>query len=161
MMKPTIYIETTIPSYYHNVRKDSDLVVLSQWTREWWDKSQHEFNLLTSAAVVDELSRGSHPLKTEKLAMLEGLPLLPITKVVTDVAQVYVARKAMPADPKGDALHLALASVYKCDMLLSWNCRHIVNYQKAGHLKQLNSELGLPTPMLLTPLELLNRDFSK
>ena len=121
-MKLTIYIETTIPSYYHNVRKNPELEVLAQWTREWWTKKRHEFNLVTSAAVIDELSQGNHPLKAEKLWLLESVPLLPITKQVTDVAQVYVIRKAMPADPKGDALHLALASVYKCDMLLSWNC---------------------------------------
>ena len=158
-MKQTIYIETTIPSHYHNVRPAPEMVVLSQWTREWWDKRRHEFNLVTSAAVIEELSRGEHPLKKDKLALLHGVPLLPVTDEVIATARVYIARKAMPADPKGDALHLALASVYKCDMLLSWNCRHIVNYQKAGHLKQLNSELNLPVPALITPLELLNREF--
>lgn len=160
-MKQTVYIETTIPSYYYNSRKNAELEVLSKWTREWWDDRRHEYNLVTSAAVLEELSRGDHPLKAEKLALIEKVPLLPITDEVVGVAHVYVARKAMPNDPKGDALHLAFASVYKCDMLLSWNCRHIVNYQKMGHLKQLNSELRLGVPLLLTPMELLNRDFSK
>lgn len=160
-MKQTIYIETTIPSHYHNVRPAPEMMVLSQWTREWWDKRRHEFNLVTSAAVIEELSRGSHPLKKEKLALLDGVPLLPTTEEVVAVARVYIARKAMPADPKGDALHLAFASVYKCDMLLSWNCRHLVNYQKVGHLKRLNSEMNLPVPALLTPFELLHREFSE
>ena len=160
-MKPTIYIETTIPSYYFNSRKDAELQVLSKWTRDWWDGWRQDYNLVTSAAVLDELGDGNHPFKKEKLALLEELPLLPLTQMVVDVAHVYVARKAMPNDPKGDALHLAFASVYKCDMLLSWNCRHIVNYQKAGHLKQLNSELRLGVPMLVTPMHLLNQDFSK
>ena len=161
MMKPTIYIETTIPSYYFNSRMDAELQVLGKWTREWWDEKRHEASLVTSVAVLEELSRGNHPFKNEKLALIEKLPLLPVSQMVIDVAHVYVARKAMPSDPKGDALHLALASVYKCDMLVSWNCRHIVNYQKAGHLKQLNSELGLGIPMLVTPMELLNRNFAK
>lgn len=160
-MKPTIYVETTIPSYYFNSRDDAELKVLSRWTREWWDGQRHEGNRVTSAAVLEELSQGNHPLKREKLALVAQLPLLPVTQDVIDVARVYVARKAMPNDPKGDALHLALASVYKCDILVSWNCRHIVNYRKAGHLKQLNSALGLGVPMLMTPMELLNRDFSK
>jgi hypothetical protein len=158
-MKPTIYIETTIPSYYFNSREDAELKVLSKWTREWWDERRHEANLVTSLAVIEELSGGNHPFKKEKLALMDKIPLLPVTQKAIDVARVYVARKAMPNDPKGDALHLALASVYKCDMLLSWNCRHIVNYQKAGHLKQLNGELRLGVPMLLTPMELLNRNF--
>jgi predicted nucleic acid-binding protein len=160
-MKPTIYIETTIPSYYFNTRKDAELQVLSKWTREWWDEKRHEASLVTSTAVLEELSRGNHPFKAEKLALLEKIPLLPTSQQVIDVAHVYVARKAMPNDPKGDALHLAFASVYKCDMLVSWNCRHIVNYQKAGYLKQLNTELRLGVPMLVTPMELLNRSFDK
>ena len=67
MMKPTIYIETTIPSYYFNSRMDAELQVLGKWTREWWDEKRHEASLVTSVAVLEELSRGNHPFKNEKL----------------------------------------------------------------------------------------------
>jgi len=62
-MKPTVYIETTIPSYYYNQRKASDLVVLSQWTRDWWDNERKHFELVTSLAVIEELEQGKHPQK--------------------------------------------------------------------------------------------------
>ena len=64
----------------------------------------------------------------------------------------------MPADPRGDALHLALASVAKCDMLLSWNCRHIVNPRKAEHIESLNTKMHLHIPRLFTPFELLKME---
>lgn len=134
------------------------MVASCEWTRDWWDNYRHDYNLVTGAAVIEELSEGNHPLKAEKLALLDGLTLLPANEEVNRIAKVYIVCKAMPDDPKGDALHLALASVYKCDILLSWNCRHIVNYQKSGHIKQLNTSLGLHVPALLTPLELLNRE---
>ena len=61
----------------------------------------------------------------------------------------------MPADPAGDALHLAIASYHKYDFLVTWNCRHLANANKFGHLRRINTLLGLFVPALVTPLELL------
>ncbi len=61
----------------------------------------------------------------------------------------------MPADPSGDALHLALASYHECDFLLTWNCQHLANANKFQHIRIINVMLGLHVPSLVTPLELL------
>ena len=61
----------------------------------------------------------------------------------------------MPRDPVGDALHLALASYHKCDFLLTWNCKNLANANKFGHIRRINGLLGLYTPNIVTPLELL------
>ena len=58
----------------------------------------------------------------------------------------------MPADPGGDALHLALASYHKCDFLVTWNCQHLANANKFGHIRRVNAMLGLFVPALVTPL---------
>jgi hypothetical protein len=63
-----------------------------------------------------------------------------------------------PADPGGDALHLALASYHRCDFLVTWNCRHLANANKFGHIRRVNVLLGLFVPALVTPLELLGDD---
>jgi len=65
----------------------------------------------------------------------------------------------VPAEALGDADHLALASFYNCDMLVTWNCRHLANANKAGHIRRVNALLGLRTPLLVTPLELLEQDY--
>jgi hypothetical protein len=61
----------------------------------------------------------------------------------------------MPEDPAGDALHLALASFPKCDYLVTWNCRRLANANKCGHIREINRRLGLKSPDLVTPQELL------
>lgn len=61
----------------------------------------------------------------------------------------------MPANALGDALHLAVASFYQCHFLLTWNCKHLANANKFGHIQRINSMLGLYNPLLITPLELL------
>jgi hypothetical protein len=44
-------------------------------------------------------------------------------------------------------------------MLVTWNCRHLANANKAGHIRRVNALLGFRTPMLVTPIELLEKDY--
>jgi len=61
--------------------------------------------LLSSAAVLLELSQGEFPGKNDAIALISSLEPLVITREVTDVVSEYIARKLMPHDPRGDALH--------------------------------------------------------
>jgi hypothetical protein len=152
---PKVYIETTIPSFYHEVRTEPDMVARRAWTRQWWDQRRTTFELVTSDAVVDELERGDHPVKEGALALIERVELLSIEPEIADIVAAYIRHRVMPDDPLGDALHLALASFHKCDFLLTWNCRHLANANKFGHIRRINTVLGLFVPTLVTPLELL------
>ena len=50
-----------------------------------------------------------------------------------------------------------LALAYrKCEFLVTWNCQHLANANKFGHIRRVNSLLGLYVPVLATPLELLD-----
>lgn len=110
---------------------------------------------MTSDAVVDELEGGDYPSRADCLSLIASLPLLAIAPPVIEIVGTYIARRVMPADPAGDALHLALASFHRCDFLVTWNCRHLANANKFGQIRRVNSLLGLYVPTLVTPLELL------
>ena len=73
-------------------------------------------------------------------------------------SRVYIEHQGLPRNPVGDALHLALASYHKCEFLLTWNCEHLANANKFGHIRRINALLGLFIPALVTPLELLGDD---
>ena len=60
----------------------------------------------------------------------------------------------MPQTQTGDAVHLAYASYYKMDFLLTWNCSHLANANKKDHIRRINAMMNLPTPEIITPLEL-------
>jgi hypothetical protein len=154
-MNRKVYIETTIPSFYHEVRTEPDMVARRQWTREWWDDHRSGYDLVTSEAVVDELETGDFPQKIDALALIESISLVDIDDAVADIVDAYIKHHVMPADPAGDALHLALASYHRCDFLLTWNCRHLANANKFAHIRRVNGILGLFVPSLVTPLELL------
>ena len=118
-MKPRVYIETTIASAYYETRQSPDVVARRDWTREWWDDHRGEFDLFTSQAVKHELQRGVYPHQAEAVAMLNNIPVLDIGTDVREAALAYLTNFVMPSDPGGDALHLALASVHRCDYLLT------------------------------------------
>ena len=157
-MPTRVYIETTIPSAYFNTRLEPESVARQNWTREWWDERRLLYEVVTSDAVLEELSCGTLAVTQSRLNLLHNLPLIEITPHVEEVAATYIEHKLMPVDSQGDALHLALASVHKCDILLTWNCRHLANYNKAAHIRLVNTELGLHVPTLITPFELLEGD---
>jgi hypothetical protein len=154
MMKPTVYVETSIPSFYYEVRSELEMVVRKQWTQQWWAQANDKYVLVTSVAVLNELNQGNFPGKEQAIELIAALPRLPLEPAILQIGQTYIAHKLMPADPGGDALHLAIASYHKCDFLLTWNCRHLANANKFGHIRRINTLLGLFVPQLVTPLEL-------
>jgi predicted nucleic acid-binding protein len=155
MSKPRVYIETTIPSVYHTTRTTPPMVAQRDWTRRWWDEAGERYELVTSNAVIDELSGGEYPSRAAALHLISGLPILTFSPAISEIVRTYFAHRLMPYDPAGDALHLALASYHRCDFLLTWNCRHLANANKFGHIRRVNNMLGLYVPVLTTPLELL------
>jgi predicted nucleic acid-binding protein len=125
------------------------------WTREWFDASEGIDQLVTSSAVLEELERGDFPNREAAIEMIAGLSPLPITDEIREIVQEYIKRLLMPADPSGDALHLALASYYGCDFLVTWNCKHLANANKFDNIARVNGILNLWVPKLVTPLELI------
>ena len=58
-MKPKIYIETSVVSYYTNYpSRDIVTAARQQVTREWWEESLNQFDTYISALVLEEASGG-------------------------------------------------------------------------------------------------------
>jgi predicted nucleic acid-binding protein len=150
-----VYVETTIPSFYYTTRSGLAARAQQEWTRRWWEVARERYSLVTSEAVLDELCDGDYPSREAALALMRDLPWLEVTPAVPEIVDAYVRHRLMPADPTGDSLHLALASYHKCEFLVTWNCRHLANANKFGHIRRVNNLLGLYVPVLATPLELL------
>ena len=84
---------------------------------------------------------------------------LAIESEIAEIVETYIRHKLMPNERGGDAVHLAIASYYKCDILLTWNCSHLANANKFNHVRRVNTLQGLFVPVLTTPLELLGEDY--
>lgn len=152
---PSVYIETTIPSYYYTARTSAQAVAWHRQTRLWWDHVRSGYSLVTSEAVLAELANAPSDRAVVRRSLLEGVSLLELGAAVDRIAAEYIAQRLMPNDGGLDAVHVAAASLHGIDYLLTWNCKHLANANKAKHLAAINSKLGLHVPGLFTPYTLV------
>ena len=92
------------------------------------------------------------------LALVVDLPRLALTSEVSELAGYYVHEGAMPLNDLGDSFHLAFASWYRVQYLLTWNCKHLANANKFEHIALLNNRRRLVSPTIVTPEQLLELD---
>jgi predicted nucleic acid-binding protein len=153
-----VYVETTIPSFYHETRTQPEFVAWRELTRQWWSDAAEQYELVTSFTVLRELAEGTRSRVRLRVELLHAIPLLVPTPKIDEIVEVYLQHRLMPRRPSAaDATHLALASYYACDFIATWNCRHLANPNKATHIRRINSALGLHVPELVTPQDLLRR----
>ena len=152
-----IYIESTIPSYVV-ARPARDLLQAArqQITRDWWDLRRGKHKLFASQLVLDEIAFGEKTMAQLRLDLLQGVPLLQTTDGVKGFARKILASGLLPATADRDAAHIALASAYEMDILLSWNCRHIANAALQAGLRRLAEAAGFTLPVICTPEELMD-----
>ncbi len=77
-MKPKVYVETSIPSFYYEVRTQPDMVARREWTREFWNQATDNYLLVTSLAVLDELNRGNFTAKNEAIKLISDFLFVPL-----------------------------------------------------------------------------------
>lgn len=73
-MKKRVYIETTIPSFYFEPRSDPEMVARRDWTRRWWADAGVRYELVTSVAVLEELSRAGRVRGSTRLLATHRAP---------------------------------------------------------------------------------------
>lgn len=151
-MRKSVYLDSTIPSYLFDERESIKTYV--EVTKKWWDEERQNFDIWISEETIAELGKGDYPNKAEIIECISQIPVLPLDASLVSIAQIYLENYLMPRTLTGDALHLAYASYYKIDFLLTWNCNHLANASKKQHIRIINSRMNLFTPEIITPLEL-------
>jgi hypothetical protein len=153
---PSAYLESTIPSYLV-ARSSRDLITIAhqQLTYEWWTTAAERFELYVSEAVLDEIRAGDPGCAARRLEMVADLPVLAFSEDVESLIRAYDRRLGLVGSAAADLPHFAYAVAYKMDYLVTWNCAHIANGQIIRRLLAVNSEIGRPTPVIVTPEELL------
>ena len=124
-----------------------------------------------SLALWEEFARGSHTLvlSAHTLRELQGAPesvrrrvlevprehqmLLADSEEALELAEAYVRRGIVGPGSHADALHVALATVGRVDVLVSWNFRHIVNLGRIRLFNSVNIGQGYGMLEIRTPKE--------
>ena len=149
-----IYIESTIPSYVV-ARPARDLLQAArqQLTRIWWDSQREKHELFTSQVVLEEIAAGERAMAQRRLQIMAGIAVLDSTPAIESLAATVLKSGLLPATAVGDAMHIALATAHRMDILLPWNCRHIANPAIVGRLRRLAERQSQILPEVYTPAE--------
>jgi predicted nucleic acid-binding protein len=152
-MKQRIYIDTSVIGGYF----DEEFEIA---TKQLFDRIiNKDFIVYFSEVNETELEFAPEHIKNVKnLIPVECLRYIEIEEEVEILTQTYITEKALGKSSENDAYHIALASVNRLDCLISWNFKHIVNFDKIKMFNSINLRLGYPLIDIRSPLEFLKND---
>ena len=155
-MKARVYLETSVVSYLAS-RQSRDLIVAAHQalTIEWWEARRQDFELVASVYVIEECAQGDTDAARRRLALIQGVAILPVSAQSESLATALLAGSALPAHARLDALHIACAALNGVDYLLTWNCKHIANFERLPAVERICRENGFEPPRICTPAELM------
>jgi predicted nucleic acid-binding protein len=122
-------------------------------SRAFFDRVRDgRFQLVVSALVEDELSQAPPQVRDWFGRFRAGADSVAITDDALALRQAYLAAGIVTPKSVNDALHVALATVGNCGIIVSWNFRHIVHYQKvplynAVNILHRHAELDIRSPL--------------
>ena len=150
-MKIRIYIDTSVIGGCEDEE-------FSQWSIQLFE----EFRKGIRVAVISDLTRREVEKAPENVKkVLLSLPLtnvenVSLTKEAETLAKKYIQDGVVGAKHIVDAQHIAIASVERVDVLVSWNFQQIVNIDRIHAFNAVNLKLGYPMLEIRSPREVIH-----
>lgn len=150
-MKQRLYIDTSVFGGFFDVE-------FEEYTKPLFDRiSMGEFIVLFSTVTQEELADAPtqvqnivRQLRSAQTEFLEE------TEEAVDLATQYIAEKVVGESSYADCLHIAMATISRADLLVSWNFKHIVNVEKIRGYNSVNIKLGYKQLEIRSPRDLMN-----
>lgn len=145
-----VYIDTSVVGGIF----DSEFDV---FTKMFFDKAfRGEILLIVSDLLEEELINAPNDIKTFfKTLPPSQLEYVQLAKDSIALAEIYIAEKVVGETSRADCRHIALATINKADVLVSWNFKHIVNLKRIRGYNSINLREGLQTLEIRSPKELM------
>jgi len=148
-MKQRLYLDTSVFGGFFDEE-------FSEFTQPLFERLRNgEFKLLFSSATQEELEDAPGNVKLLVKSLNEEFTefIEPDNEAV-ELATQYVMEKVVGQTSFADCLHIALATIYRADYLISWNFKHIVNIKRIQGYNAVNIKNGYKELEIRSP-----RDF--
>ncbi len=152
--KIRIYIETSIISHL-------DATDRPDWMKEtlllWKELQAGRYEAVVGAPVMAELEKCHEPKRTFMFEQLDKIKfdLVAGTDESKRIASEYISLGGLPRKSRTDAAHIALATLANCDVIVSWNFSHIVNFKAMTAVDTVNTHERLKPIRIVSPTILL------
>ncbi len=150
MTPVTLYLDNSVLGGYFDAEFEAA-------TRKLWvlaEAGQYRF----VASVVTEREAARAPERVYNLFLdtfTDPESLLGMESRAIALAQSYVDHKVVSPKYLDDARHVAAATTHGIGVIVSWNFRHLANYQREAGFNRVNLEYGYPTVRIISPQELV------
>ena len=114
-----------------------------------------KFSLIISDLIHRKIEGAPKEVQSFFRAMLPLAEIAQITKETLLLRDAYIASGILTAKSIDDALHVAIATINECQLIVSWNFKHIVHYQKIPLYNAVNILNGLQQIHIFSPMEVI------
>ena len=115
-----------------------------------------EFVVLPCTETLRELAKAPDPVRGVWKALPPQLvEELAISAEAANLAREYINANVLDPASESDALHVAVATVAGADLILSWNFKHIVNFNRIKGFNSVNANQGYRPMTILSPIEVI------
>ena len=145
-----IYIDTSVVGGFYDKEFD-------EGTKSFFKRVENsEVILVVSELLLAELLRAPERVRNHlnKYSKTQ-IEIVELTEESKLLADQYIAEKVVGATSKADCQHIAIATINKVDVLVSWNFKHIVNLKRIRGYNSVNLKNNYPMLEIRTPLEIL------
>ena len=147
----TVYIDTSV----FGGKFDSEFKL---WTELFFDKVfESDLKLIYSDVAEEELTGSPQQVRDfVKTIPPKNLLKTKLTEEAILLAEKYLEEKVVGKSSRADCYHIALATILKADILVSWNFKHIVNIQRIHGYNAVNLKNGYHILEIRNPREIFD-----
>ncbi len=157
MKKERYYLDTSIINHSVSLQNPE----FNADTKKFLNQlKKGDFKAYTSELVLEEIKRTSEPKVTTLLNALSDLNLedLEINKEIEELAEEYIKFEVLSKNHLYDAIHIAIASYYDMDAIITWNFEHMIKKKTKQKVPLVNSSKGYKPIDFYTPQEVIDDD---
>jgi hypothetical protein len=153
--KLRIYLDTSVINFLFA----KDVPDFRRITEDFFEVYAQQCELYGSDVLLEELDRDPDECRKQRhMTVLRdhGVKILPRSRdyEVAHLADSYLQQQVVPFKKRDDALHVAYATVFEMDVLLSWNFKHLANIRREARFVSVNQAEGYwRTPRIVSPME--------
>ena len=88
----------------------------------------------------------------------KNLEIVKFSKEAAILSEHYIRERIVSKKSLADTQHIATATIEKVDLLVSWNFKHIVNYDKIRLYNSVNLKYGYSVLEIRNPRDLVHEE---
>lgn len=144
----TIYVDTSV----FGGKFDDEFAF---WSEQFFQKIlDSDIKIIVSDVVISELDAAPVHVRNFVNALPnENLMEVSLDETAVLLGQQYISENVVGQSSLNDCFHIALATLHKADLLVSWNFRHIVNLERIHGYNAVNLKNGYQLLEIRTPRE--------